>query len=113
MNPDASHSTRVEAFFHQFKKIVGDDYLLIGSDSEYKLPYSEVDEVLSDETRGKDLYRIGIFTVRDLMSLLIMNRERLLGFSKEAPIHTDDNSLLEFNAPQYIYKDERDVLVRS
>jgi spermidine synthase len=47
------------------------------------------------------------------MSLLIMNRERLLEFSKEAPIHTDDNSLLEFNAPQYIYKDERDVLVRQ
>ena len=96
-----------------WESIVGDDYLLIGSDSEYKLGYSEVHEVLSDELRGKDLYRIGISTVRDLMSLLIMNRERLLEFSKEAPIHTDDNSLLEFNAPQYIYKDERDVLVRQ
>jgi len=96
-----------------WESIVGDDYLLIGSDSEYKLGYREVDEVLSDEIRGKDLYRIGISTVRDLMSLLIMNREGLLRFSKEAPIHTDDNSLLEFNAPQYIYKDERDVLVRQ
>ena len=96
-----------------WESIVGDDYLLIGSDSEYKLSYSEVHEVLSDEIRGKDLYRIGISTVRDLMSLLIMNREGLLRFSKEAPIHTDDNSLLEFNAPQYIYKDERDVLVRQ
>ena len=96
-----------------WESIVGDDYLLIGSDSEYKLSYSEVHEVLSDEIRGKDLYRIGIFTVRDLMSLLIMNREGLLRFSKGAPIHTDDNSLLEFNAPQYIYKDERDILVRQ
>jgi len=96
-----------------WESIVGDDYLLIGSDSEYKLSYSEVHEVLSDEIRGKDLYRIGIFTVRDLMSLLIMNREGLLRFSKESPIHTDDNSLLEFNAPQYIYKDERDILVRQ
>ena len=42
-----------------------------------------------------------------------MNDDRLLEFSKEAPIHTDDNSLLEFNAPRYIYKDERDVLVRQ
>jgi len=96
-----------------WESIVGDDYLLIGSDFEYKLSYSEVHEVLSDEIRGKDLYRIGISTVRDLMSLLIMNREGLLRFSKEAPIHTDDNSLLEFHAPQYIYKDERDVLVRQ
>ncbi len=96
-----------------WESIVGDDYLIIGSDSEYKLSYGEVDEILSDEIRGKDLYRIGISNVRDLMSLLIMNREGLLRFSKGAPIHTDDNSLLEFNAPQYIYKDERDVLVRQ
>ena len=96
-----------------WESIVGDDYLLIGSDSEYSLSYSEVDKVLSNEIRGKDLFRIGISTVRDLMSLLIMNREGILSFSKEAPIHTDDNSLLEFNAPQYIYKDERDVLVRQ
>jgi len=96
-----------------WESIVGDDYLIIGSDSEYKLSYSQVDEILSDEIRGKDLYRIGISNVRDLMSLLIMNREGLLRFSKDAPIHTDDNSLLEFNAPQYIYKDERDVLVRQ
>ena len=96
-----------------WESIVGDDYLIIGSDSEYKLSYSQVDEILSDEIRGKDLHRIGISNGRDLMSLLIMNREGLLRFSKDAPIHTDDNSLLEFNAPQYIYKDERDVLVRQ
>ena len=104
-----------ENFKHvtMWESIVGDDYLIIGSDSEYKLYYSEVDEILSDEIRGKDLYRIGISNVRDLMSLMIMNRDGLLRFSKNAQIHTDDNSLLEFNAPQYIYKDERDVLVRQ
>ena len=96
-----------------WESIVGDDYLLIGSDSEYKLSYTEIDTLLSDEVRGKDLFKIGISNVRDLMSLLIMNREGLLRFSKGAPIHTDDNSLLEFKAPQYIYKDERDVLVRQ
>ncbi len=114
-----SFKSVAQTFSKNFKKvtmwesIVGDDYLLIGSDSNYKLYYSQVDEVLSNEIRGKDLYRIGIYSVRDLMSLLIMNREGLLQFSKGAPIHTDDNSLLEFNAPQYIYKDDRDVLVRQ
>ncbi|MBV51317.1 MAG: spermidine synthase, partial [Nitrospinae bacterium] len=96
-----------------WESIVGDDYLLIGSDSELKLPYEKVDELLSDEVRGKDLHGIGVHKVRDLMSLLIMNKERILEFGEEAPIHTDDNSLLEFNAPRYIYKDERDVLVRQ
>ena len=107
--------TFAETFEHvtMWESIVGDDYLLIGSDSVYKLPYEKVDTLLSNEVRGKDLHKIGVYSVRDLMSLLIMNDDRLLEFSKGAPIHTDDNSLLEFNGPRYIYKDERDVLVRQ
>jgi spermidine synthase len=96
-----------------WESIVGDDYLLIGSDSEYKFSYNQVGELLSDEIQGKDLNQIGISDVRNLMSLLIMKRQELIQFSKDAPIHTDDNSLLEFNAPKYIYKDERDILVRQ
>jgi len=104
-----------ETFEHvtMWESIAGDDYLLIGSDSAYKLSYEKVDRLLSNEVRGKELHKIGVYNVSDLMSLLIMNTDRLLEFSKEAPIHTDDNSLLEFNTPEYIYKDERDVLVRQ
>ncbi|MDP7552631.1 MAG: fused MFS/spermidine synthase, partial [Nitrospinaceae bacterium] len=103
-----------ESFGHvtMWESIVGDDYLLIGSDREYQFSYEKAAELLSDKIRGKDLRQIGVFIVRDLMSLMIMNRERILEFSKGAPIHNDDNSLLEFNAPRYIYKDERDILVR-
>jgi len=103
-----------ESFGHvtMWESIVGDDYLLIGSDREYQFSYEKAAELLSDKIRGKDLRQIGVFIVRDLMSLMIMNRERILEFSEGAPIHNDDNSLLEFNAPRYIYKDERDILVR-
>ncbi len=96
-----------------WESIVGDDYLLIGSSKEYGLPYERVDDLLKKDTIGKDLSRIGIHSVRDLFSLMIMSRDQILRFSGEAPIHTDDNSLLEFNAPKYIYKDDRDVLVRQ
>jgi spermidine synthase len=104
-----------ESFDHvtMWESIVGDDYLLIGSDREYRFSYEKAAALLSDERRNKDLREIGVFTVRDLMSLMIMNRERILEFSEGAPIHNDDNSLLEFNAPRYIYKDERDILVRQ
>lgn len=95
-----------------WESIVGDDYLLIGSAEEYSLPYEKVEEYLARETIGKDLKRIGVQSVMDLFSLMIMDRDQLLQFSGEAPIHTDDNSLLEFNAPKYVYRDERDVLVR-
>ena len=44
---------------------------------------------------------------------MLMDRDSIVQFSGDAPIHTDDNSLLEFNAPKYIYRDERDVLVRQ
>lgn len=96
-----------------WESIVGDDYLLIGSAEEYGLPYENVSNLLKKDSIGQDLKRIGIHSVRDLFSLMIMSRDQILRFSGEAPIHTDDNSLLEFNAPKYIYKDDRDVLVRQ
>lgn len=96
-----------------WESIVGDDYLLIGSPKEYGLPYERVENFLKKDSIGQDLKRIGIHSVRDLFSLMIMSRDQILRFSGDAPIHTDDNSLLEFNAPKYIYKDDRGVLVRQ
>jgi spermidine synthase len=96
-----------------WESIVGDDYLLIGSQQPYALPYEKVQRLLADPVRGKELKRLGIASVRDLMGLLIMNQDELKKFSAGAPIHTDDNSLLEFGAPEYIYKDERQVIVRQ
>ena len=77
------------------------------------MSYEKARQYLSDETVGRDLRRIGINNVPDLLSLMIMSRKKLLEFSVSAPLHTDDNSLLEFNAPEYVYKDERAVLVRQ
>ncbi|MEE8268842.1 MAG: tetratricopeptide repeat protein, partial [Nitrospinaceae bacterium] len=61
----------------------------------------------------RELKRLGISSVRDLMGLLIMNQDELKKFSEGAPVHTDDNSLLEFGAPEYIYKDESQMIVRQ
>ena len=96
-----------------WESIVGDDYLLIGSQQPYSLPYEKVKRLLENPVQGRELKRLGISSVRDLMGLLIMNQDELKKFSAGAPIHTDDNSLLEFGAPEYIYKDERQVIVRQ
>jgi len=96
-----------------WESIVGDDYLLIGSHQPYALPYEKVKRLLEDPVQGRELKRLGISSVRDLMGLVIMNQDELKKFSAGAPIHTDDNSLLEFGAPEYIYKDERQVIVRQ
>jgi spermidine synthase len=96
-----------------WESIVGDDYLLIGSESPYRLPFERVERFINDPAKGKDLRGIGIYNIGDLISLMAMSRDGLLAFSGNAPIHTDDNSLLEFNAPKYIYRDDRDVLVRQ
>ena len=61
----------------------------------------------------QDCCEIGIINVLDLMSLMVASSEKLGEFSKEAPLHTDDNLLLEFQAPYYIYKDERGALTRQ
>ncbi len=96
-----------------WESIVGDDYLLIGSGERYSLSHKTLQAALQGKLTGKDLAGIGVKTPRDLMSLMVMDRRALEKFAGDAPIHTDDNSLLEFNAPEYIYKDERDVLVRQ
>ncbi len=96
-----------------WESIIGDDYLLIGSHQPYSLPYEKVKRLLKDPVQGRELKRLGISNVRDLMGLVIMNQDELKKFSEGAPIHTDDNSLLEFGAPEYIYKDERQVIVRQ
>ncbi len=118
MSPESFKSI-IRSFHQEFpyvtmwESIIGDDYLLIGSPSELQLSYERVEQYLRDETKGKDLRGIEIYNVRDLMSLMVMSQEGLSKFSGEAPIHTDDNSLLEFSAPKYIYRDERAVLVRQ
>ncbi len=118
MSP-ASFKSIIRSFSNEFpfvtmwESIAGDDYLLIGSEKEYNLSYEKARDYLANEVVGRDLHRIGVNNVPDLLSLMIMSREKLLEFSASAPLHTDDNSLLEFNAPQYVYKDERAVLVRQ
>jgi spermidine synthase len=96
-----------------WESIVGDDYLLIGSQQPYSLPYEGVRRLVRDPVRGRELKRLGISSVRDVMGLLVMDQNELRKFSEGAPVHTDDNSLLEFGAPEYIYKDERQVIVRQ
>ena len=118
MSPDSFKSiirsfSKEFPFVSMWESIAGDDYLLIGSEKEYGLSYEKAQQFLSSKTAGRDLHRIGINNVPDLLSLMIMSREKLLEFSALAPFHTDDNSLLEFNAPKYVYKDDRAVLVRQ
>ncbi len=118
MSPDSFKSI-IRSFTEQFpfvtmwESIAGDDYLLIGSEQEYRLSFEKTQKYLKNEITGKDFAHIGIRNVPDLMSLMIMSRPSLVEFSKNTILHTDDNSFLEFNAPEYVYKDERDLLVRQ
>ncbi len=96
-----------------WESIVGDDYLLIGANSPYKISYKKVMELFKDPAAKEDLESIGIHNIIDLMSLMIMPKQSMLEFSKNAPVHTDDDLSLEFQAPKYLYKDDRGTLVRQ
>ncbi len=105
--------TSVFGHVTMWESIVGEDYLLVGSMEPYQVPYEKTEALFQDPATGRALRRLGLTGILDLMGLFIMDQEGLQRFSAEAPIHTDDNSLLEFNAPEYIYKDERHVIVRQ
>ena len=56
-----------------------------------------------DGPRGEDLARVGIADPHDLLSYVLMDRPAIVEMAGDAPLNTDDNARIEFNAPKYLH----------
>jgi spermidine synthase len=92
------HVTLWEASF-------GGDYLLIGSPREVNIDPRTLTDRLGDERLRADLGRMKTRDPVALMTKLIMTEEAIPGYTKGAPLHTDDNALLEYSAPKALLWD--------
>jgi len=67
-----------------------------------------IDEALVARMRepriAADLARVGINEPADLLSALLMTEEDLRAYSGSAPIHTDDNMLMEFASGRRVFE---------
>ena len=80
------------------------DYLMIASDHPQKIDLKNFADRFSSPKTRADLYRLGIQRPAQLLGKYIVSDDALRSWAVTAPIHTDDNALLEFSAPLSLYR---------
>lgn len=85
------------------------DLMLLGSKSERRLDLATISAHLNDAKIGADHKRINTTLPSDLVSRLYLGPEEVNEFARNSPLNTDDNALIEFNAPRRVGLDEETV----
>lgn len=78
----------------------GTDLILVGSDRPLPLPPTGFETAWAHEVTRDELQRAGVSSPWDPYGLMFMNQPEIEAFSEGARINTDDNGLLEFEAPR-------------
>ncbi len=78
----------------------GGDYLLIGSPQDLNIDYEMLIDRLNDESMSADMGRMNIRDPAAFINKLIITEDAIAEYTKGAPLHTDDNALLEYSAPK-------------
>ena len=100
----------VHGFSSQAK---GTDLILIASKKPLPFPAESYERAWSIESARKELKRAGIRHIHDLYGLAFMSKKELRAFADGAPLNTDDNGRLEFEAPKdlILYKQGEEFFV--
>jgi spermidine synthase len=80
------------------------DVLLVGSKDHIRLDYETLADRIDRQSIKSDVARIGIESAADFLGFLMMRGEGAMRLAAGAPIHTDDNALLEFAAPRVLVR---------
>jgi len=89
------------------------DYLLVASPHPLDIPLERFTARFETLPVRTDLYRIGLYRPAQILGRFIAADARLRDWAAGAPVHTDDNALLEFSAPRYLYAGEFDLLAND
>jgi len=92
---------------------LGSDYLLIGSMEGLHINPRMLDRRLADARIRADLRKMNITDLASFMDKLIMAGDVITRYAKDAPIHTDDNALLEYSAPIAILEKRSTLLLKT
>ncbi|UCD28544.1 MAG: fused MFS/spermidine synthase [Planctomycetota bacterium] len=86
------------------------DYLLIAGAEPFAVPLEDVVNRYKEPSVWADLYRIGFGEPGQVIGRFITSGKPLREWSDSAPVHTDDNAMLEFSAPKNLYLDENVII---
>jgi spermidine synthase len=82
------------------------DYLMIASRQPQHVRYEDFARRFRVPTVRADLYRVSIRWPADVLGRYVTSDEPLREWVRDAPVHTDDNALLEFSAPRHMYESQ-------
>jgi len=85
------------------------DLMLLGSKSERRLNLSVLQSHFDQPRPGADLKRINTTRPSDIVSRFYLGPEEVTALSAGARLNTDDNALIEFNAPRRVGTAEETV----
>ncbi len=85
------------------------DLMLLGSKSERRLNLSILKSHFDDPKAGAELRRIGASRAADIISRFYLGPGEVTSLSAGARLNTDDNALIEFNAPRRVGTTEETV----
>jgi spermidine synthase len=85
------------------------DLMLLGSKTERRLDLGVLKSHFDDPKIGADLNRINTTTAAEIISRFYLGPSEVTKLSAGAKINTDDNALIEFNAPRRVGTSEETV----
>lgn len=86
------------------------DLMLLGSKTERRLDLSVLQAHLDDERTGAELKRIGITRPSELVARFYLGPTEVTNLAAGVRLNTDDNALIEFNAPRRVGTAEETVV---
>jgi hypothetical protein len=79
------------------------DYCLIAWDGSRTVAFEEAAARFAPSPVQQDLYRVSLRDLGSVLGNYVTGGDRLRQWVEGAPVHTDDNALLEFRAPWDLY----------
>ena len=102
-NIKAIYRTLREEFPHALVFAAEDlssDTILIASQKPITIDVARIARALRDPATRAEAKRAGFASEHDVPSYLLLGPDELASFTAGAPLNTDDNALIEFNAPR-------------
>ncbi|MBN1766372.1 MAG: fused MFS/spermidine synthase [Sedimentisphaerales bacterium] len=89
------------------------DFMIIGSANPIQIDLHRISDRFQEKAVLKDLEMVNIDTIENLLGRLVMNGDILHEYLAGSHLHTDDNALIEFNAPKYLYNQKQQYTIAA
>ena len=91
----------------------GGDYILLGFDHDQPIDLAAIRSRFADEPFRGDFATMNVRSAETLLAHVLLGPDEAVDYVAEAPIHTDDNALLEYSAPKSFFDAGRRPLLED